>query len=98
MKRTLFTVLAGLLLTACQGSHRTHFQEGNLLPPPVIAGIHVGMSKEQVAQHMGTPVYENLFRKNRWVYIHHVRKGSSHSTEELSLDFENNRLAHITRR
>ncbi len=98
MKRTLIIALAVTLLTACHGSHRTHFHEGNILDPQVVSGVHVGMSKEQVAKQMGTPVYENLFRKNRWVYVHHVREGSQHQTEELLLDFENDRLAHISRK
>ena len=97
MKRTLVTALAVLLLTACQGSHRTHFSEGNLIEPEMIAGMRIGMSKEQVAKQMGTPVYENLFRKNRWVYIHHIRNGNAHHTEEMLLDFDNNRLINISR-
>lgn len=97
MKKLFVLALMAVALTACHNSDRTNFQQGNIIERQAIGRIRVGMTKDQVASNMGSPVYDNLFRKNRWIYIHSVREDGRTHTENWALNFNNGRLVSIKR-
>lgn len=74
----LFSLMVTLSLTQCISYDfaRRITQQGNLLPQSKIERLKVGMSKNDVAQLMGTSIISPLFNNNRWDYAYTWRKGS----------------------
>jgi len=100
--RTILISTALILsLTHCASYDfsRRIVQQGNLLPSAKINELSIGMSKERVANLMGTSLLSPLFDNERWDYAYTWRKGSQPTqVKYLTLYFKNNTLTRIEHR
>lgn len=89
----LFSIFS-VLLVACTP---VKVQQGNLLPQSRIDRLQVGMTKEEVARIMGTSLLMTPFSDEHWDYAYTKRVGSETILQKhLVLDFEGDKLAHIS--
>ena len=64
--------LAVVVLTAACSAltpYKLPIQQGNIVSSEAVAKLKSGMSKNQVAQALGTPLLNDLFHANRWDYV-----------------------------
>lgn len=88
-----------LALTGCGPfkPYEIDVQQGNVLEKKQIQQLHVGMSKEQVAKVIGTPVLGDTFDEDHWSYVYTNQiNGGQIEKRDLDLDFSNDRLIRIT--
>lgn len=78
MLSRLALLIVVLVVSGCQwfANHHIHHQQGNVILDDRVAQLRKGMSPRQVAEIMGSPVYDNTFDTNRWVYVHTVKNGN----------------------
>lgn len=78
MLSPLAVLLLVLSLSGCQwiANHKIHHQQGNVIKDDRVAQLRKGMSPREVAEIMGSPVYDNTFDTNRWVYVHTEKNGN----------------------
>lgn len=94
----LMIVIFGLL-TSCVSYDlsRQIVQQGNLLPEARVNKLKIGMSKESVAQVLGTSLITPLFDNNHWDYAFTIKHANDPMMiKRVSLDFANNRLVKIS--
>ena len=100
--RTILISTALILsLTHCASYDfsRRIVQQGNLLPSAKINELSIGMSKERVANLMGTSLLSPIFDNERWDYAYTWRKGNQPTqVKYLTLYFKNNTLTRIEHR
>jgi outer membrane protein assembly factor BamE len=70
-----------LSLTACNkdkipGVYRIDIQQGNVVSQDMLNKLKPGMTKNQVAYVMGTPLLIDTFHPNRWDYIYSFHPGN----------------------
>lgn len=90
--------LTGFLLASCSWIHpyQPSIQQGNILTNSQLERVRVGMSKDQVAEVLGSPVLVNTFNDNYWPYVYTFqRNGGPITKKRLDLYFSNNRLVRI---
>ena len=92
-------VLGGLVLTAACSAltpYKLPVQQGNIVSAEAVAKLKSGMSKNQAAQALGTPLLNDLFHANRWDYVHYLSKrGNMSEKNHLALIFEDEKLARV---
>ena len=96
--RKILLCCALVTLTGCQwlANYRNFTQQGNRLLTDRVAQLRIGMSKGEVANIIGMPVYDNTFRDDRWSYVHTSQARSRHvNVKKLILSFKHNKLAKI---
>jgi len=72
-------------------------QQGNILSNDEVSQLHKGMSKNQVAALLGTPLLQDSFRNDRWDYVYFIKNGKSQSAQQgLTLHFQNDHLITVT--
>ncbi|HVV67555.1 MAG TPA: outer membrane protein assembly factor BamE [Gammaproteobacteria bacterium] len=93
-----FLCLTCCLLNACfLRPYQPNIQQGNILTPRQVQQVHLGMSKDSVAELLGTPVLDNTFDDNHWPYVYTFqRNGGPITKKQLDLYFRNDRLVRIT--
>ncbi|MCP1676015.1 outer membrane protein assembly factor BamE [Natronocella acetinitrilica] len=82
-----------LIVTGCSGSsfpYRPEVQQGNIITDEMVEELRPGMSRRQVRFILGSPVIEDMFRNDRWDYIHSSSPGGGGPTERLTLFFDDN--------
>src|SRR6056297_2661599 len=96
------SLVAILCLSACStdkipGVYRIDVQQGNSVTQDMINQLEPGMSKNQVAYVMGTPLLIDTCHPNRWDYIYSFQPGGEERQQRrLTLHFnENETLNHI---
>jgi outer membrane protein assembly factor BamE len=73
--------------------YRIDIPQGNYLEQDDVDKLRVGMTEEQVVFVLGTPVAENSFDSDRWVYLYKMDPNSGEDyRKELVLTFNNKRL------
>ena len=93
MFRTLLIALSFCMLTAC--FHMPIIQ-GNVLTNHQKASIHKGMSQQQVLNVLGYPVFQNVFKDNRLVYVYYAKPTRSHTAQDkFIVTFRNNKVISI---
>lgn len=71
-------------------------QQGNVLESKKIEKLKTGMTKRQVVFLMGTTLLKDPFHKNRWDYIHTLKKSDEDMTiQRVTLYFKNELLVRI---
>ena len=91
MVRLLCLVLV-LLSSSCV--YTLDIQQGNILDQKEIDRLRLGLSKNQVVFVLGSPVADDSFSDERWVYLYtysNENKGLS-SSKRLDLFFEGDKL------
>jgi outer membrane protein assembly factor BamE len=97
-KKIFIVTFLTICLTNCLSYDfsRRIVQQGNLLPQSKINQLHPGMSKNDVANLMGTSLVSPMFNEQRWDYAFTNRKGSGTLyIKHISLYFNNDSLTRI---
>ncbi|MCC5796316.1 MAG: outer membrane protein assembly factor BamE [Methylophaga sp.] len=94
--------LLTIFLSACStdkipGVYRIDIQQGNEVSQEMISRLEPGMTKNQVAFVMGSPLLINTFQPNRWDYIYSFQPGNGpRQQQRITLYFDNDeRLEYI---
>lgn len=94
--RTLLVFSLGLILVGCQLVYRAPMQQGNIITQPSLAQLKLGMTQEQVAYLLGSPILSNALAPERWEYIDYYNPGYKKPIKKrISLLFEQGKLIHI---
>ncbi|QKJ88274.1 Outer membrane protein assembly factor BamE [Paramixta manurensis] len=71
--------------------YRPDINQGNFLVANDVAKIHTGMTKQQVAYTLGTPMMSDPFGSNTWYYVFRQEPGHEKVTQQtLTLTFDGN--------
>lgn len=105
---TLIAVFASLLLGACSRDpvvnrlpwvYRIEIQQGNVIEQDQVNQLREGMSRDQVAFILGTPLIRDPFHADRWDYYFEYRPGSKGKGEprrdHLAVFFEEDALSRV---
>ncbi|WP_410013965.1 outer membrane protein assembly factor BamE [Sodalis sp. C49] len=70
--------------------YRPDINQGNYLTATDVAKIHTGMTKQQVAYILGTPMMQDPFGSSTWFYVFRRQPGHQPVTQQtLTLTFNN---------
>ncbi len=94
--------ILGISLNACSnlpGMHRINIQQGNAIDEQHVERLKIGMSKEEVQLIMGSPLVNDPFRTDQWLYVYQFRRsgGELEKQQNVTLHFVNNQLQRIDR-
>jgi len=68
--------------------YRPDINQGNYLAPADVQKIHTGMTKQQVAYVLGTPMLDDPFGNNTWYYVFRQQPGHEDVKQQtLTLTF-----------
>ncbi|CPR14240.1 outer membrane protein assembly factor BamE [Brenneria goodwinii] len=95
MRCKTLTVVAAVVVMLTAGCstlekvvYRPDINQGNYLAPGDIAKIHTGMTKQQVAYVLGTPMMQDPFGSDTWFYVFRQQPGhESVKQQTLTLTF-----------
>ncbi|RQH00693.1 outer membrane protein assembly factor BamE [Paraburkholderia dinghuensis] len=75
--------------------YRITIVQGNFVSKEAAAQMHVGMSRAEVRQLLGTPLLTDMFHDNRWDYIFYFKRGSTAVVQQrdFTVMFEGDRVA-----
>ncbi|MFC0225000.1 outer membrane protein assembly factor BamE [Serratia aquatilis] len=69
--------------------YRPDINQGNYLTPTDVAKIHKGMTQQQVAYTLGTPMMQDPFGTQTWFYVFRQQPGHEKVTQQtLTLTFD----------
>ncbi|MBC3230969.1 outer membrane protein assembly factor BamE [Serratia fonticola] len=69
--------------------YRPDINQGNYLTPTDVAKIHKGMTQQQVAYILGTPMMQDPFGTQTWFYVFRQEPGHEKITQQtLTLTFD----------
>lgn len=96
MKKLISITILTLLLSNCS-TYKMDVQQGNAITNESVAQLTKGMSKDDVAAILGTPLMQDNFRSNRWDYVYFAQKGSNTNPEKqgITLIFQDNSLVEV---
>lgn len=76
--------------------YKRDIPQGNLVTEQMVSQLQVGMTREQVVYVMGGPLLDSPFNVDKWDYVYQVHLANGQVvTKRVSLDFNDNRVAHI---
>ncbi|MCL2893115.1 MULTISPECIES: outer membrane protein assembly factor BamE [Brenneria] len=95
MRCKTLTVIAAVVVMLTAGCstlekvvYRPDINQGNYLAPGDVAKIHTGMTKQQVAYTLGTPMMQDPFGSDTWFYVFRQQPGhESVKQQTLTLTF-----------
>ncbi|EHD23035.1 MULTISPECIES: outer membrane protein assembly factor BamE [Brenneria] len=95
MRCKTLTVVAAVVVMLTAGCstlekvvYRPDINQGNYLAPGDVAKIHTGMTKQQVAYTLGTPMMQDPFGSDTWFYVFRQQPGhESVKQQTLTLTF-----------
>ncbi|MGX5175460.1 outer membrane protein assembly factor BamE [Aliikangiella sp. IMCC44653] len=89
------SLLLVLLLTACV--YRLDVQQGNILAQKDIDKLRPGLTKNQVVFVLGSPVLQDTFADNKWVYLYTYNNARLNqlTKKKLELDFVDDKLVAV---
>lgn len=93
--KTLTAAVAATLIMMTAGCsmlervvYRPDINQGNYLSPNDVSRIHNGMTQQQVAYTLGTPMMSDPFGTNTWFYVFRQEPGHEKATQQtLTLTF-----------
>ncbi|CUS49359.1 MAG: beta barrel protein insertion system component BamE [Idiomarinaceae bacterium HL-53] len=99
--RLIGIAFLGVLLAGCSVFdplvYKIDIPQGNYLEQRDVDNLRVGMTHEQVAYVLGTPVAENAFRNDTWQYVYRLKPGRGDIVvRTLLVHFENGRVSRIS--
>lgn len=83
-----------LILSACV--YRLDIQQGNILAQKDVDKLRPDLTKNQVMFVLGSPVLDDGFADDTWVYLYSYRnsKADITTTKKLELHFRDDKLIH----
>lgn len=97
LQRVVWVGLA-LFFNACTylTPYKLPIQQGNIVESESLTKLKSGMSKNQAAQVLGTPLLNDIFHASRWDYVHYLNKrGRMSEQKHVALIFEEEKLARL---
>ncbi|MDQ3260049.1 MAG: outer membrane protein assembly factor BamE [Pseudomonadota bacterium] len=97
LQRVVWVGLASFF-TACTylTPYKLPIQQGNIIESESLPKLKSGMSKNQAAQVLGTPLLNDIFHANRWDYVHYLNKrGRMSEQKHVALIFEEEKLVRL---
>lgn len=77
--------------------YKINIPQGNFIEQRDVDNLRVGMTREQVRFVLGTPVVDNSFRDDDWVYVYRMKPGRGEVVKrEFRVHFADNVLADIS--
>lgn len=77
--------------------YKINIPQGNFIEQRDVDNLRVGMTREQVRFVLGSPVVNNSFRDNDWIYIYRLKPGRGETiTREFRVHFDGDQLADIS--
>lgn len=77
--------------------YKINIPQGNYIEQRDVDNLRVGMTREQVRFVLGTPVVDNSFRDEEWVYMYRMKPGRGEVRQtEFRVLFESDLLADIS--
>ncbi len=76
--------------TSLPFAYQPEVQQGNIITEEMLDDLRPGMSRREARQVLGSPAIEDMFRTNRWDYVHSSSPGGGGATERLTLIFDDN--------
>ena len=96
MRKLLTVLFISSCLTSCQ-YFGVNFTQGNHVSARQVRQLKLGLSEAEVLDRLGSPLYDNSFRKERWVYVYTRQTRDKIVKKRLLLDFKDGHLARISR-
>jgi outer membrane protein assembly factor BamE len=98
-RNTLLAIGTAAALSACINiPYKAPVQQGNVIEADRAAAIREGMSKNEVANIVGSPLVNNLFRQDRWDYIYRLVENHKPAVQtRMSIWFTNGVVSKIER-
>ena len=98
MRCKMLTAAAVVMVTLTAGCstfekvvYRPDINQGNYLTAADVAKIHRGMTQQQVAYTLGTPMLQDPFGTSTWFYVFRQQPGHEDVTQQtLTLTFNSN--------
>ncbi|ANI31156.1 membrane biogenesis protein [Yersinia entomophaga] len=95
MRCKMLTAAAVMLMMLTAGCstlekvvYRPDINQGNYLSPNDVSKIHKGMTQQQVAYTLGTPMLQDPFGTQTWFYVFRQQPGHEKATQQtLTLTF-----------
>jgi outer membrane protein assembly factor BamE len=76
--------------------YRVNIQQGNFVSKEMISQVKEGMTTDQVAFALGTPLLTDMFHAGRWDYVFRLQKGNGEVTSSrVSVFFKDNLVTRI---
>lgn len=77
--------------------YKINIPQGNFIEQRDVDNLRVGMTREQVRFVLGSPVVNNSFREDEWVYMYRLKPGRGDVVErEFRVRFDNDLLADVS--
>ncbi len=92
---SITAIIVFVMLTACSTLERMVYRpdinQGNWLSPGEVSRIHNGMTQQQVAYILGTPMMDDPFGSKTWFYLFRQQSGHQQATQQtVILTFNKN--------
>ncbi len=86
-----------VFLSGCGVIYKVNVAQGNKFEQKDLKDLRPGLTRQQVMSILGTPAVQDPFHKDRWDYVYYYKNYRSGTTDtrELTLFFENGRLARM---
>ena len=92
----LILIISGCSKDKIPGVYRIDIQQGNNVTQEMINKLKSGMTKNQVAYVMGTPLIIDTFHPDRWDYIYSFHPGNGNREQRrITLFFSEDKLTHL---
>ena len=78
LRQKIMRIMIGffLLITLASCSvYHLDVEQGNIVTADMVKQLNVGMTKQQVAASLGSPVLDNVLNANCWYYVYTFQKG-----------------------
>ncbi len=80
--------LSGCSISNLPFAYQPDVQQGNIITDDMLAELRPGMTKRQVRFVLGSPAIEDMFRDNRWDYVHTQQAGGGGEPKRLTARFD----------
>ena len=95
MNRLISIFIITATLSSC-ATYKVEVQQGNAITNEEVSLLKPGMSKDEVASLLGTPLLQDNFRSNRWDYVYYKKRGNKTTQKQgITLLFNNNQLVQV---
>ena len=73
--------------------YRPNIAQGNFVSQEMVAKLKEGMTRDQVAFVLGTPLLRDVFHADRWDYVFRYKRGNGEViSSKVTVFFQDNRL------
>ena len=97
IKFLLVSTLSAALLMSSGCVYRIDVPQGNFIEQKQVEQLRAGMTREQVAYVLGSPMVQDAFDNATWHYVYYLREGwNEPKQKQLTVRFVNDKLASVS--